>query len=543
MPLYDKARTRALKDKMVAFFRSSHFWSAAAGFLLFLGQYPFSWLIAFYLGACLTAVNCQKLERLPFALPQFSQVRAPFIQGFTLGIGFFIPSLYWIAHSFAVYAYIDNIIVFFALSFIAVCGLSAIFSSFFGIGVLLSSFFPAGIARLLALVAFLSLADYSRGYIATGLPWNSFGYVWGASDALVQVAALIGSEGVGVVALLLAALSSCLVTHRRNKPALTLVATSFGVLMGLYFWGDARIERLSQEAEASHPHGFRLIQPNIPQDLKWNTQILSQNLGLMLQLSTIQRPDWVQHILWPETATPFALLESDQARNWLASVTPDGGTISVGSPRKGNDGDDQYFNALLSLDKDSNLLARYDKQHLVPFGEYTPFGVFALEAIIGKIGAYSPGEFPQPLLDTGYFPPALVAICYEVLFANEVLQRYRYHQDHTRPQWILTVSNDAWFGEISPAPYQHMAMAKWRSVELGLPMVRVNNTGISAVVDALGRVREQRGVGKIGVIDFKLPMRLSKPTLYTKIGSWGGILIMLILFFLALLCARFSQNK
>ncbi|RME96100.1 MAG: apolipoprotein N-acyltransferase [Alphaproteobacteria bacterium] len=228
----------------------------------------------------------------------------------------------------------------------------------------------------------------------------------------------------------------------------------------------------------------------------------------------------ITHLIWPESAMPFLLAESTAALEAIAEMLPDDAYLLTGQARAQaalrSDGAlvrQKIYNSLLVLDGKARVLAHYDKQHLVPFGEYLPFQealeAAGLEQLTRVRGGFTPGE-RRPFVTPKGTPPFSPLICYEIIFPEAVAARAR------QPRWMLNVTNDAWFGA-TIGPYQHFHQARVRAVEQGLPLVRAANTGISAVVDAYGRIVASLPLGRGGVIDAELP----KMTFRTPYARWG----------------------
>ncbi|ODN72148.1 Apolipoprotein N-acyltransferase [Methylobrevis pamukkalensis] len=283
-------------------------------------------------------------------------------------------------------------------------------------------------------------------------------------------------------------------------------------------------------ADAGTVEGIRLriVQPAIDQSEKWTPEARRAALATYLDLSDSRRsPEdlgilGATHLVWPETALPFFLTESPEALSAIADALPPGTTLITGAPRvDGSGGERRYFNSVYAVDDGGRIVAAYDKAHLVPFGEYLPFAPLmeriGLRQIVQSVGGFSegPGRGVVSLPGT---PPFGVLICYEIIFPDAAIDRAR------RPDWIVNVTNDGWFGHTS-GPYQHLAEARLRAIEEGLPVVRAANTGVSAIIDAHGRITASVGLGETGVVDGGLPVALP-PTVYARHGRLllGGLL-------------------
>jgi apolipoprotein N-acyltransferase len=223
-------------------------------------------------------------------------------------------------------------------------------------------------------------------------------------------------------------------------------------------------------------------------------------------------------VIWPETATPY-LLDTDPANAAVAArAAPPGGWLLTGAVRvRRDDATLEAWNSLIALDETGRVGAIYDKAHLVPFGEYLPLRPLLTRVGIDKLAQsavdFSAGPGPRTLAVPG-LPPFSVMVCYEAIFPGAVVDR------GDRPGWLLNVTNDGWFGT-SIGPYQHLAQARFRAIEEGLPLVRAANTGISAFVDPAGRVVASLGLGETGVLDHALPRAVDGGTLYGRIGDLG----------------------
>jgi apolipoprotein N-acyltransferase len=267
---------------------------------------------------------------------------------------------------------------------------------------------------------------------------------------------------------------------------------------------------------------LRLLQPNIAQSLKWQDDQLRQNFQRHLALAREPAADGTPAptvVIWPETAVPFLLADEPEVRKVIAWATPPGGLTLTGALRREGG---HIFNSLLALDAAGEVVAAYDKAHLVPFGEYMPLsGLLNLRRLTdgGDGEGFGAGPGPRTLPLPG-LPGASPLICYEVIFPGEVAD------PKARPGWLLNITNDAWFGHTA-GPHQHLAIAQTRAVEEGLPLARAANTGISAIVDPYGRIVAQLALGQGGTVDGPLPVALAA-TPYARWGDalfWAGVVL------------------
>jgi apolipoprotein N-acyltransferase len=281
--------------------------------------------------------------------------------------------------------------------------------------------------------------------------------------------------------------------------------------------------RLSQPLPEARELTVRLVQPNAEQSAKWDAARAREFLDRLLSLTAEGGP--ADLTIWPETAVPYMLEYAPEAADMVVRASG-GKPVALGIQREENG---LFFNSLRVLEGSGTESARYDKAHLVPFGEYIPFGDFAydwfgLQAFAAQAGnTYSAGPGPR-VLDLGPFGKVLPLICYEAIFSRDV------NAAPERADWMLQITNDAWFG-VWTGPFQHFAQARLRAVEQGLPLVRVANTGVTAVVDARGRILEELPFGEIASRDIRIPGALP-PTPYSR---WGDMPVLLLLAGLAVL--------
>jgi len=259
---------------------------------------------------------------------------------------------------------------------------------------------------------------------------------------------------------------------------------------------------------------LRLVQPSIPESLKWDPAAADANFHRLAELSSGPAEHKLAAVLWPEAAATF-LLDRDAAhRDAIAAIAPRQGYVITGALRANPPpgGVSQIWNSIEAIDGGGAIRAHYDKAHLVPFGEYVPLREWLpIKKITPGTIDLSAGPGPQTIALTGLAPFSPI-VCYEAIFPGAVVDR------HLRPAWILNLTNDAWYGR-SSGPYQHFAIARTRAVEEGLPLVRVANNGISGVIDAAGRVVARTSLDSVGFADVALPAPLP-PTLYATLGDW-----------------------
>ena len=456
----------------------------------------------------------------------FASIRAAAADGWRLGFGFFLAGLWWLGAAMLVEA--DQ----FAWALpLAVLGLPAALAIFPALGFALARMLwsPGGL-RVFALAAGLGASEWLRSHILTGFPWNTIGMALAEAGPLAQAAALIGQNGLDLLAILIFAAPATIVDRREGRRFLSNGAawTAAILLVVLSLYGAGRLG--SNDTEFVEGVKLRLMQPNLSQDAKFRPENGQEILRHYLTLSDRATGPGrngvadVTHLIWPESAFPFVLSREPQALAAIARALQ-GKILITGAARLEGDGGGKrgkIFNSIEVLQGD-RILAFYDKSHLVPFGEYLP-----LESLLRPLGVshlvpgtWDQGQGPRALTAPG-LPLIAPLICYEAIFSGETAPL---DKEGRRPQLLLNLTNDGWFGK-TPGPWQHFAQARLRAIEEGLPLVRVANTGISAIVDPYGRILESLPLGEEGVIDGKLP-KPGPATVFSKYGArifpllWG----------------------
>jgi apolipoprotein N-acyltransferase len=439
--------------------------------------------------------------------------------GWAFGAGYFAATLFWIVEPFMVDAAREGWMAPFAL-----VGMAGGLALFWGLAAGIAFWLGRGRwTRALALAVMLSAAELARSYVLTGFPWALIGHVW-VDWAPMQLAAWVGPVGLTVLTVLLVA---GLVAGTWMQRGLWLLP--FAALYAAGAWQAA----LPIPARDGVPQVVRLIQPNAAQHLKWDPEFSPQFFARQLEFTAAPAEVTPDLVIWPETSVPQLL---NYAQESLRAVAKAAGGVPVVLGIQRIDGFAAY-NSMIVLNGAGRLQALYDKYHLVPFGEYIPAGWLlnglGLSAFTAQEGfGYSAGTGPQ-LLNLGPLGRVLPLICYEAIFPQDV------RASATRPDWLLQITNDAWFGNLA-GPQQHLAQARLRAVEMGLPFVRVANTGVSAVIDARGQVLQSLPLGQAGYLDATLPPPLPA-TLYARMGDLP-IALLLFCAGLLLLGLRFRKT-
>ncbi|CAN5373283.1 apolipoprotein N-acyltransferase [soil metagenome] len=444
--------------------------------------------------------------------------RRAFLLGWCFGLGYFIVCLYWIGEAFLV----DAATYLWMMPFM-VGGLAGGMALYWGFAAAAAHLIPwRGISRLLLLVVALSAAEWLRGRLFTGFPWAAPGLAAIGMGPLAQAAALVGMTGLTVLILLWSFLPALLGLHR-SRGAMIVAAALFATLPALAVWGEMRLAGAGGETVPGVR--LRIVQPNIPQNEKWrdgNARAIFEKLIALSNSTTLEQPQGiagVTHLIWPESSVPFFIEDSAGARDGLAALLPDGTALIMGALRHD---DAHVFNSVLVFNGRADVVARYDKWRLVPGGEFLPFEwllePLGFRKVVTVPGSFAAGPGPLTLAIPGA-PPAGILICYEAIFPDRLIDAAH------RPGWLINVTNDGWFGQ-SSGPYQHLAQARIRAIEQGLPMARAANTGISAIVDSLGHIRASLPLGQEGVLDGALPVISNAYSLYAAYGD--GLFALLI---------------
>ncbi len=481
-------------------------------------------------------------------------VTAAAATGWWFGFGYFLAGLYWIG-----YAFLVDAPTFGWLLPIAVIGLPAVLAVYTALGVALARMlWVRGAVRILALGVALTASEWLRGHLLTGFPWNAFGYALTAPLALAQAASLCGIWGLTFIAIVVFASPATLSDDRTEtrRPWLP-IALSIAVLAALGGFGAWRLARTpTRLVDGVH---LRIMQPNLQQDVRFNYSAKqeamnryialsnrasgpqsqgpqsqgsqsqgSQSQGSQSQGSQSQGMGDTTQLIWPESPFPFFLTREADALAQITNLLPQGSVLITGAIRLAdpdNPAQSGVYNSIDVIDHTGSIAAVYDKVHLVPFGEYLPFEHvlerLGLEELTQQRGGFLAGDRHRLIAIPGA-PTALPLICYEVIFPGEVMP------PGERPGWIVNVTNDGWFG-FSTGPYQHFQQARVSAIELGLPLARAANTGISAVVDPVGRIINSLPLAVEGVLDAPLPRAISAPV-YARVGDAPAFIVILIVF-------------
>ena len=416
----------------------------------------------------------------------------------------------------------------------ATLGLGAVQAVFLGLATLITYLLRVGgVLRVVALAGAWTAMEWVRSWFLTGFPWNPLGSVWDAVPAVLQLASLIGVFGLCGFTILLFGLPAALADFVTRRQRWMIVAAIAALAATGMAFGAARLS--AHPTEMVPGLRLRLVQAAIAQRHMWRDDLRQRQLLEQVDLTRGPGFGHVTHVVWPETAAPFFLDLDEASRTLVAAAVPPGGLVLTGAPRVTPAGRQppHLWNSLMAVDGLARVQGIFDKVHLVPFGEYVPLrGLLPIAKMTAGATDFSPGAGLRTL-DLPGLPPVGPFICYESIFPGEVVGR-----DQKRPQWLLTVTNDTWFGR-SAGPHQHLAAGRMRAVEEGLPLVRSANSGISAVIDPLGREIGRLKLGERGVLDSGLPQAVEQ----TFYGRWGNAVPLALSALLLLLAAMWRQLR
>ncbi|MGB3148453.1 MAG: apolipoprotein N-acyltransferase [Paracoccaceae bacterium] len=429
-------------------------------------------------------------------------------RGWWAGVGYFALALFWIIEPFLVLPEQDGWMAPFALVFMA-----AGMALFWG-GAAVAAGLGTGLrSRALGFALGLGLADLARSYLFTGFPWALVGHIW-IDTPLSQLLAYVGPIGLSALTALVAGLP--VMMPRMAGLGLATLTLAIG-------WGAGQWRLDLPDPERDTNIRVRLVQPNAIQRQKWDPGMWDVFVERLMDDTAAPAEQPLDLVIWPETAVPYLLLDAGPL---LAEAAQASGGVPLVLGIQRDEGM-RYYNSIAFVDGQGLVGQIHDKAHLVPFGEYVPFGDLLAKVGISAFAAqegngYSPGPGLQ-LLDLGKAGRVLPLICYEAICPQDL------RAAAGRADWILQVTNDGWFGAYQ-GPFQHLALARMRAIEQGLPFLRAANTGISVVIDAKGRIQSSLGLGEQGRLDADVPGAMPR-TYYTRFGDIPAQMAILVLLF------------
>ncbi len=435
--------------------------------------------------------------------------------GWFFGFGYFLGGLWWLGNALLNAG--DEFI--WALP-LAIFGLPAALALFFSIAAIIARMLRgSGIGAAASLAFAIGITEWLRGFVLTGFPWNGVGLTIMPSPVLMQSASVFGIVGMNALAVLVFALPGCFALTRRVRwlgPALSVLLLGAHTAFGFVTLRDAPEKVPAPDAKIA-----RVVQPSIQQSEKWDEAERDRIFSIYLKM-TAQLPEEGKPVpslvIWPETAVPFIFTDRPDALAAIGEALKDGQILLAGTVRQEGtreNGDElRYYNSIVAINSNGEIIDAADKVHLVPFGEYLPLGntlrSLGIDQIVTTPGGFSAGSrlhtFALPDL-----PSILPMICYEIIFPGAL------ETTKTQPQLAVNVTNDAWYGR-TPGPYQHFRLSQIRAVESGMPIIRSANNGVSGFIDSHGRISAALDLDVIGNLDMPIIQNNSR-TLYSSDGT------------------------
>ena len=443
-----------------------------------------------------------------------------FWYGYIFGFAFFAVCFSWINNALLVDE--ERLGSFVPLTVFAI---GSFFGLFWAIPAVLSGFFKNICSRMFFFAGVFVFMEWVRSFIFTGFPWNLLGTALAFDVRLIEGAKYIGTYGLSLC-LLVFCLGISLVLIGLIKRRWYWQSLGFLLVpLGFVLAAALRFEPVDDLSGLT----VRLVQPSIPQTLKWNKESLYQNFRKYIDLSSQEPADDVDMVVWGETASPYFLDHDALHLFELREAIPNKGFLLTGVLRLSmENGEIVPYNSMFVINHEGQIKDYYDKAHLVPFGEYLPFREYLPEfmhSVADIIGELGQGEKHKNIRVSG-LPMMGGAICYESIFPKDVINQ------KNRPEILVVLANDGWYG-ISAGPYQHFVAAQMRAIEEGITVIRSGNNGISGVIAPNGEILGAIGLNEIGVSDVKLPKVLFKKTLYGQYGNAIPLILVLLVLLLA----------
>jgi apolipoprotein N-acyltransferase len=447
-----------------------------------------------------------------------------FRAGFVTGMVAHCGILYWIAYVVVQYGYLP--IYMGILAVIALAAYLSIYTALFSMGMVYLR--KRGVTDFWAAPLLWTVLEYTRSHLLTGFPWENLAYSQYLNPRIIQIADITGIYGISFIVVMINAVLYSIVDARlcRKKYRIAQIVAACSVLVMIYSYGHFRISYIQELLKKAQPAGVSLIQGNIDQNLKWDARYQLKTINIYRSLTMGANPGPGGLIVWPETAAPFYFERHDALRQMVCDLARlSGHPILFGSPRmEDENGAVSYMNSAYLLHPDGMIAGRYDKVHLVPYGEYVPLRRYFpfIGKMVAGIGDFRPGKGFDPLVNKNKHRLG-VLICYEGIFPDAA-RAYKKNGANL----LVNITNDAWFGKTS-APYQHLSMTAMRAVENRLYLVRAANTGISAIIDPTGRILSQTGLFKRTALRGEVKF-IDVHTLYEAYGDsflFIGILILI----------------
>ena len=495
------------------------------GALSVLSLEPFSFFYILFITLPLFLVNSIS----PYVIINNSNYRKRlihiFLIGFSFGFGYFFFGLYWINISF-LYEFDKYFLLILPSLFI----IPIILSIFYGlISVFLFFFCPRNITSVFFSSILFTLVEMMRS-ILTGFPWSQIGHALIPIEHIIQITSLFGELSLTTIGIILFTFPAMFIFEKDNSYKKTSLLVFILLFVSIFIFSSFREDNYKN---ASTDIEINILQPNIMQKNKWDPDLLDVNINKLVDQSIkMARANSIidakqRYFIWPETAIPVFVDENPSITHKITKYFKEDDYLMLGSMRREKTSRDNYkfFNSFFIINSENKIIGRYDKNQLVPFGEYIPLLKFIEKLEFINLSALS-GNFSRGFtgLITNDYSLSMpdVLICYEAIFSN------RLYEEIQQTNWLLNITNDAWFGR-SIGPYQHFNMARLRAVERGKPLVRVANTGISGVINSYGKIVSKSSLNTEFYSKEILPNK-TYPTFYTKYNYYPLCFILLLSF-------------
>ena len=460
--------------------------------------------------------------------------------GFAFGWGYFTVAFHWLGAAF----FVDGGVMLVIMPF-AILALAALIAFFWGVASALAHlFWSHGPWRIVTLATFVTIAEWARGHVLTGFPFDLLGYALTPTDEMMQITSVIGIYGLTLIAALLA-MTPALIWPADNRSLSRRLLPFFiaiAVIAAQLGYGYNRLAGTTSTERTDI--AMRLVQPLVYEHADWGNADPVALIDRLLMLSDMRMDPADQgladitHLVWPESSLPFFLSTYPEALARIARLLPETTTLLAGAPRQqyepgATQSSGPPFNAVLAIDTNGEVIASYDKSHLVPFGEFLPFSEFfgrlGIKQFVPGAEGWGHGDTRRRLMSLPNTPNLLALICYEILFSGDL-------GDTANAQFLLNITNDAWFDN-SIGPAQHAHHARVRAVEEGMSLIRAANTGLTFATDPLGRITAELPPMQMAALDVRPHERLAS-TLFSQLRYWPLLIALIAGLLISLVAAR-----
>ena len=449
--------------------------------------------------------------------------RGALFLGWIAGLTACIGILYWITHVVVYYGHLPlylGVTIMLLLAFYL-----SLYAALFAAGLV---YLRRWVPLYLVVPVLWVCLEYLKSKLFTGFPWENLGYSQFNNLFFIQIADIVGVFGLSFLILLLNVAFFEILTEK-SKKSFALAASVLLLWSGVYVYGVLRINQISQTLKGAPDMEVSLIQGNIDQSIKWNENFQNETIKIYEELSLRTPMTNGGLIIWPETAVPFSFQDENDLQRQVRDLSVKTKSWFIFGSTSYTTGSEKtdYFNSAYLLSPQGDVRGKYDKVHLVPYGEYVPLRTLFpfISSLAAGIGDFTTGKGFHPL--TMGDRKIGVLICYEGILP-EAARMYK----NATAELLVNITNDAWFGTTS-APYQHLSMSIFRAVETRLYLVRAANTGISAIVDPTGKILAQTEIFKKDAIHGNIKF-IALPSFYASYGDllvWACF-ICLVIFFL-----------